>query len=416
MPFGDALGERPPETSSGGAASTLRTWPPPSVRKTRGTKILMKGHTLPDTVANCNTVRSTRRNSVGPGTPPVKQRALLRRMSVLGLVPGVSSGGRSCQESKVTRRRTTIAPPPSVANILALPHLLAARPLGQLRSRGSTVHASAVSMKRGHNFPLKVRAHANPFDDAAFDVPRAPSEFKYQELYEEYMQTAADGTRQIEACDVGCAWGGMLARMSGVVPETLMLGLEIRAKVASFAAERLVRLRIPDRESDPSLPDAVPGSCKNVAVIRSNAMRYLPNYFEKGQLSRIFFVHPDPCFKNSQRRRRIISCWLLAEYAFVLREGGFLYTVTDVEDLHRWHERQIDPHPLFRRVSDEELQSDPFFPVARHASEDAQKIVKSKSLTSFYAVYQRISSPPPPPTPRLDWALISSVEDDGEQE
>lgn len=53
-------------------------------------------------------------------------------------------------------------------------------------------------------------------------------------------------------------------------------------------------------------------------------MKFLPNYFEKGQLSKMFFLFPDPHFKKVKHKWRIISTNLLAEYAFVLRpEGAF---------------------------------------------------------------------------------------------
>ena len=45
---------------------------------------------------------------------------------------------------------------------------------------------------------------------------------------------------------------------------------------------------------------------QNAAVMRTNAMRYLPHYFEKGQLTKMFFCFPDPQFKLRNHRRRII--------------------------------------------------------------------------------------------------------------
>ena len=78
-------------------------------------------------------------------------------------------------------------------------------------------------------------------------------------------------------------------------------------------------------------------------------MKYLPNFFRKGQLSKMFFLFPDPHFKKAKHKWRIINETLLAEYAYVLREGGRLYTVTDVEDLFEWEVRHLTAHPLFRR-------------------------------------------------------------------
>ena len=41
--------------------------------------------------------------------------------------------------------------------------------------------------------------------------------------------------------------------------------------------------------------------------MRTNCMKYLPNYFEKGQLQKIFICFPDPHFKAKNHRRRIVT-------------------------------------------------------------------------------------------------------------
>lgn len=48
---------------------------------------------------------------------------------------------------------------------------------------------------------------------------------------------------------------------------------------------------------------------------------------------------------------------LLAEYAYVLRVSGVLYTITDVKDLHDWMVKHLDQHPLFERLTDDECVS-----------------------------------------------------------
>ena len=96
---------------------------------------------------------------------------------------------------------------------------------------------------------------------------------------------------------------------------------------------RILALRTEHRAA--ALP-APAGRYENVSVMRTNAMKYLPNLFHKGQLSKVFFCFPDPHFKRKNRRRRIVSPALLSEYAYALREGGLLYHITDVLELHRW--------------------------------------------------------------------------------
>lgn len=51
---------------------------------------------------------------------------------------------------------------------------------------------------------------------------------------------------------------------------------------------------------------SLPLQYQNVAALRTNAMRYLPHYFRKGQLTKLFFCFPDPQFKARNHRRRIV--------------------------------------------------------------------------------------------------------------
>lgn len=47
----------------------------------------------------------------------------------------------------------------------------------------------------------------------------------------------------------------------------------------------------------------------------------------------------------------------LAQYTFVLKSGGLLYTITDVKDLHLWMAGHADRHPLLQRLTEEEWVS-----------------------------------------------------------
>lgn len=148
----------------------------------------------------------------------------------------------------------------------------------------------------------------------------------------------------VEFVDIGCGYGGLLITLSPMFPETLMLGLEIRVKVSDYVMDRIKALRAQNEEL-----------YQNVACLRTNAMKYLPNYFKKGQLRKMFFLYPDPHFKRAKHKWRIINKTLLAEYAYVLCEGGVVYTITDVKDLHEWIVQHFTEHPLFERLSDDEV-------------------------------------------------------------
>lgn len=69
--------------------------------------------------------------------------------------------------------------------------------------------------------------------------------------------------------------------LSPLFPKTLMLGMEIRAKVEEYVVQKINALRAQnngEKEFDQE------GSFENVAVLRMNAMKFLPNFFEKGQV------------------------------------------------------------------------------------------------------------------------------------
>lgn len=197
-----------------------------------------------------------------------------------------------------------------------------------------------------------------------------------------YPQKPLD--RKVEFADVGCGYGGLLVALAPLFPETYMLGMEIRTKVSEYVQRRIEALRA--NASDPSAP----AHYQNIAVLRSNAMKFLPNMFEKAQLSKMFFLFPDPHFKRKKHKARIISSTLLSEYAYVLKPDGLLYTVTDVPDLHEWMKSHLDAHPLFQRVASEELRHDPVIPCVMTCTEEGKK-VEREGRDKLIAVYRRIN-------------------------
>ncbi len=112
-------------------------------------------------------------------------------------------------------------------------------------------------------------------------------------------------------------FGGLTVALAKEYPDKLVLGMEIRPKVCEY-----VKLRID------ALREEFPGQFQNASCLRTNCMRYLPNYFYKGQMDKIFICFPDPHFKAKNHRRRIVSYALLSEYAYILAPGGRLYTIT----------------------------------------------------------------------------------------
>lgn len=97
---------------------------------------------------------------------------------------------------------------------------------------------------------------------------------KYQIDYDKEV-----GVKQGQAVpsilDIGCGYGGLMFELNKHITDELILGLEIRDKVANFAGEKINSIR---NNSGYKL-------CMNVAVLRTNAMKSLHNYFEKESVS-----------------------------------------------------------------------------------------------------------------------------------
>lgn len=186
---------------------------------------------------------------------------------------------------------------------------------------------------------------------------------------------------KVEFADIGCGYGGLLVALSPMFPNTIMVGMEIRVKVSDYVMDRIAALR-----------EKEPGQYTNIACIRTNCMKYLPNFFRKAQMSKLFFLFPDPHFKKTKHKWRIISPTLLAEYAYILREGGFIYTITDVREVHDWMVTHISEHPLFQQISQEEMDADPVVAKLFESTEEGQKVTRNKG-DKLPAVFRRIADP-----------------------
>ncbi|KAG4078131.1 hypothetical protein HA402_002182 [Bradysia odoriphaga] len=202
--------------------------------------------------------------------------------------------------------------------------------------------------------------------------PSHPSQFDWKALYPNI------GENKVEFADIGCGYGGFLVTLGELFPDKYAIGMEIRVKVSDYVIDRIVALR-----------QLHPDNYGNIACLRTNAMKYLPNFFEKNQLSKMFFMYPDPHFKRSKHKWRIINQALLTEYSYVLRPGGLIYTITDVKDLHEWIVKHMEEHPLYVRLGDEELEIDPVVEKLYETSEEGIKVTRNKG-DKFVAVYRRL--------------------------
>ncbi|XP_017095106.2 tRNA (guanine-N(7)-)-methyltransferase [Drosophila bipectinata] len=242
---------------------------------------------------------------------------------------------------------------------------------GAIEGLNATSAVTGLPQKRFY----RQRAHSNPIADHSFDYPARPEDVNWRALY-----PSIQPDQKVTFADIGCGYGGFLVTLGEMFPDKFSIGMEIRVKVSDYVMDRITALRHKSGEA---------GAYKNIACIRTNAMKYLPNYFAKGQLEKMFFLYPDPHFKRAKHKWRIINQALLSEYAYVLKKGGLVYTMTDVEDLHQWIVQHMEEHPLYERLKDEDEKSDPITPKLYQSSEEGAKVVRNKG-DHFLAIFRRL--------------------------
>ena len=169
--------------------------------------------------------------------------------------------------------------------------------------------------------------------------------------------------------------------------------MELRTQVLDYVHSRINALRSQHPSTEGS-----PGTYQNVSALRSNTMKFLPNYFFKGQLSKVFLCFPDPHFKARKHKARIVSAQLNAEYAYVVKPGGKVYTITDVEELHLWVVKHFqgveagDVAELWERVSGEENEVDDCVRIMSEETEEGKKVTRNGGR-KFVGVWRRREDP-----------------------
>ena len=257
----------------------------------------------------------------------------------------------------------------------------------KLESNGTLADKSCVDgtnedtlkLLDANNMPKKrffrTRAHCNPLShNDGFSYPTDPTLYDWNIHYPNKNQDEA-----IHFLDIGMGFGGLTVALAKLFPNKNCLGMEIRAKVCEY-----VRLRVQALRNETNDKEYMNASC-----LRTNCMRYLPNYFHKESIEKIFFCFPDPHFKTKNHRRRIVNDNLLTEYAYFLAPDGILYTITDVEELHLWHVEKCTLHPAFERIPDAEaMANDPCIKAMIEETEEGHKVARNNGK-KYFAVFKK---------------------------
>ena len=155
-----------------------------------------------------------------------------------------------------------------------------------------------------------------------------------------WLDSVTDG-RPI-AIEIGCGKGAFLHEMARLHPEAFFNGCDRYASVLSKAIRKV--------EDDP-LP--------NISFICADAAD-LPDFFERGEIDRIYLNFSDPWPKARHAKRRLTSRQHLDIYRELLLPGSVIEFKTDNKDLFDFSLEELagDPHyDLFAKTYD--LHHDP---------------------------------------------------------
>jgi len=142
-------------------------------------------------------------------------------------------------------------------------------------------------------------------------------------LYREGAPRAPEGPFSLEGLlegvgpielDIGFGRGLSLFERAALQPESRIIGIDVKTKLAYQLDQRLRKHGIP-----------------NVAILCGDAREILKRAEPNGSVRRVSLHFPDPWWKKRHDKRRVIGDALLAELARLMARGGELFIQTDVE-------------------------------------------------------------------------------------
>jgi tRNA (guanine-N7-)-methyltransferase len=167
------------------------------------------------------------------------------------------------------------------------------RARGSGRGRSRPIRATPVP---------KIRQHVNPLKSDFLQIPGVPR-----------IAPPAGGFLEVE---LGSAEGLFLIERAPVVPQAMLIGVEIRREMV-VTADRLCR----------------EAGVQNVRNVFANMSVDLVRLFSPRSVRRFHVNFPDPWWKSRQRKRRVVGEGLVDDLAEALEPGGEIHIMTDIFDI-----------------------------------------------------------------------------------
>ena len=158
-------------------------------------------------------------------------------------------------------------------------------------------------------------------------APRAP-EGRFS------LESLIEGPGPIEL-DIGFGRGMSLFERAALAPDSRIIGIEVKTKLAYKVAERA-------RKHD----------LRNLTILCGDAREILKRAEPSGSVQRVSLHFPDPWWKKRHDKRRVIGEALLAELGRLMAPEGTLFIQTDVEHRAEQYVAQLRAQPALRLLSE----------------------------------------------------------------
>lgn len=140
--------------------------------------------------------------------------------------------------------------------------------------------------------------------------------------------------------EVGPGKGVFLAYAGAEQPGTNFVGVELAKKYAIFSAAR-----------------AVKAGLDNVRVVAGDAQKFLDDFVPDRSVEVLHVYFPDPWWKKRHRKRRVVNARFVDRASKVIKLGGELRVMTDVEEYFREILDLLAPHPAFEPIDESRVES-----------------------------------------------------------
>ncbi|MED3790847.1 tRNA (guanosine(46)-N7)-methyltransferase TrmB [Niallia alba] len=142
--------------------------------------------------------------------------------------------------------------------------------------------------------------------------------------------------------EIGTGKGRFITEMAKANPSVNYIGVELQESVIVSALDRLIEAEVP-----------------NLKLMNMNAEK-LKDYFEKGEIARVYLNFSDPWPKTRHEKRRLTYKTFLASYESVLGNQGEIHFKTDNQGLFEYSLRSFSEYGMLLKYVSLDLHNSDF--------------------------------------------------------